>query len=93
MIATKSRKTGGSTDYADFAAQQCRKQTPTRITTPSVMKSVPSRGSVGSIPMPKAMLGKPQAIRYPAAILIPHYMRTIDPALPRIADLILDLSI
>ena len=56
-----------------------------RITTSSVMKSV-SRGSVGSMPMPEAMLDKARAIRYAAAILIsPHsVMCTIDPALPRI---------
>ena len=51
-------------------AQLSRNQTRMRITTCSVMKSVPSRGSVGSTPMPEAMPGKPQAIRYPAAILI-----------------------
>jgi hypothetical protein len=38
-------------------------QTRMRITTSSVMKSVPSRGSVGSMSMPEAMPGKAQAIR------------------------------
>jgi len=37
------------------------------------------------MPMPEAMPGKAQAIRYLAVILIHlHSMRTIDPALPRI---------
>jgi hypothetical protein len=39
----------------------------------SVMRSVPSRGSVGSMPMQEAVQGKAQAIRYPAAILISLY--------------------
>ena len=57
-----------------------------RITTSSVMKSVPSRGSVGSMPMPEAMPAKARAIRYDAALLISLHSvkRTIDPALPRI---------
>jgi hypothetical protein len=48
------------------------------------MKSVPSRGSVGSMPMPEAMPGKAQAIRYHADFTPTLLMRTIDPALPRI---------
>jgi hypothetical protein len=48
------------------------------------MKSVPLRGSVGSMSTPEAMSGKAQAIRYHTDFHPTLLMRTIDPALPRI---------